>query len=222
MLYFTAVVWRLRSLAHDEVLDVGCGLGGSAIFWAQEFASNVTAVTIAPSHVDLVQTFAAQAGVQSRVHPYLCDALAVPGQRRFDVVMAIDSSCHLPRQAWFRRVAALLRKGGRIFVADCFLERSEYRAPFDSYWCAQIGTMTEYRDAARDAGFREESLEDISHRTVHFWEVTLALIRAEMRNDGPRRSAPTKFEESLAAHALMRRGLGDGGLRYGLMSFAMR
>lgn len=220
MLYYTAGVWRLKSVPHDHLLDVGCGLGGSAIFWAQEFGSSVAAVTVAPSHVALVAAFAAQAGVESLVNPFVCDALQVPGENRFDAAMAIDSSCHLPRQAWFRRVAALLRKGGHVFIADCFFDRSEYQAPFNHHWCAQIGTVTEYLDSAHDAGFREQSIEDISHRTIHFWELTAALIQAEAREKGPRFLEPTKFEESLAVHALMRRGLVEGGLRYMLMSFS--
>lgn len=219
MLYYTAGAWRLKSVPHHHLLDVGCGLGGSAIFWAQEFGSNVTAVTIAPSHVNLVEAFASQAGVESLVHPFVCDALQVPGENRFDAAMAIDSSCHLPRQAWFRRVAALLRKGGHVFIADCFLARSEYQAPFNRHWCAQIGTVTEYLDAAREAGFREESVEDISRPTIHFWELTAALIQAEAQEDGPSPLEPAKLAESLAMHALMRRGLVEGSLRYMLLSF---
>jgi tocopherol O-methyltransferase len=220
MLDYMAGAWRMRSIAHVEVLDVGCGLGGGAVFWAQEFGSNVTAVTIAPSHVGLVTGFAAQAGVESKVRVLLCDALEVPGERRFDVAVAIDSTCHFPRRAWFRRVAGLLRSGGRVLVGDWFLGRSRYPEKINHHWCVEIGTIEEYLSAARDAGLTEISLEDISHRTVRFWDTTLALIKAESLETGLSAIELAKFEESRAVHALMRQGFAEGELRYMLMSFS--
>ena len=219
MLEHAADAWRLKSVAFRDVLDVGCGLGGGAIFWAQEFGSDVTAITVAPSHVDLAATFAAQAGVESLVHPLLCDALGVAGWSRFDAIIAIDSSCHLDRQAWFRRVAGLLRKGGHVFIADCFVDQEAYRAPFDRYWCARIGAVEEYLDAARGAGLILERSEDVSRLVANFWATTMALIRVEAQdaNASPRESL--RASESLRVHSLMRSGLLDGGFRHMLMSF---
>ena len=104
-----AGAWQARTNLRGDVLDVGCGLGGGAIFWAQEFGANVTAVTIAPSHIKLVADFAAQAGVKSRVRPLLSDALAVPGEGCYDAAVAIDSSSSFPRGPWFDRLATVLR-----------------------------------------------------------------------------------------------------------------
>ena len=212
-------IWQLRNIAFRDLLDVGCGLGGGAIFWAQEFGSDVTAITIAPSHLNLVAAFAAQAGVSSKVHPFLCDALEVPGTDRFDAIIAIDSSCHLERRAWFRRMAALLRKGGHLFIADCFVDQEAYRAPFDRYWCARIGAVEEYQAAARGAGLILERSDDVSRLVANFWATTMALIRVEAQdaNASPRESL--RARESLRVHSLMRSGLLDGGFRHMLMSF---
>jgi cyclopropane fatty-acyl-phospholipid synthase-like methyltransferase len=210
--------WQLRRVAFRDVLDVGCGLGGGAIFWAQEFGSDVTAITIAPSHVNLVAIFADQAGVGSQVHPLLCDALEFSGESRFDAIIAIDSSCHLDRRAWFRRVAGLLREGGHLLIADCFLQHPEFKEPFDQYWCAHIGTIEEYLTAAREAQLTLKMFEDASQRAAHFWTMTLALIRAESHENRVVCSA-ARLSESLQIHTLMRQGHLDGGLRYALMSF---
>lgn len=219
MLKDAADAWQLRSVAFRDVLDVGCGLGGGAIFWAQEFGSDVTAITIAPSHVNLVATFAAEAGVGSRVHPLLCNALGVTGERRFDAIIAIDSSCHLDRRAWFRRVAGLLRKGGHLFLADCFVEQEAYRVPFDRYWRARIGAVEEYLAVAREAGLIFERGEEVSQLVANFWTMTTALIRLEAQETDAGPAESLKARESLRVHSLMRRGLLDGGLRHVLMSF---
>jgi tocopherol O-methyltransferase len=220
MLHYAADVWQARSILCGDVVDVGCGLGGGALFWAQEFGAQVTAVTCVPSHIEWVARFAAQAGVASLVRPLLCDALEIPGQSCFDAAIAVDSCCHMPRRPLFRRLARLLRPGGHLLVTDCFLVRPEYRDLFDRHWHVRIGTMEEYRTAALEAGLREESVEEISNRVVAFWAMTLALIRAEMRDKSLTDSEAAKFTEALQAHALVLHGLGDGGYRYALMNFS--
>jgi SAM-dependent methyltransferase len=219
VLHHAAEFWRLKEVAFSEVLEAGCGLGGGAIFWAQEFGAHVTAATIAPSHVELVAKFAEQAGVAALVKPILCDALAVPGDNCFDAVLALDSSDSFPRAPWFGRLGALLRPRGHVFIYDCFLERPEYAEPINRHWCAQIGTLDEYSTAARDAGFRLDRYDDVSHKTREFWSLTMALAEAEMREEAPTSSERARLKESLQVHSLVRQGLYDGGLRYALVSF---
>lgn len=219
VLYYASDFWELRRVSFRDVLDVGCGLGGGAIFWAQEFGATVTAATIAPSHIGLVREFAAQAGVAKRVLPMLCDALSVPGDGCFDAALALDSSDTFPRAPWFRRLARLIRPRGHVFIYDCFLENPEYADPINRHWCAMIGTFDEYANAAGAAGFSLEMFEDVSYRTREFWTLTIALYEAERREGllGPWDQA--RFEEAREVHALMQRGLSDGGLRYALVSF---
>lgn len=47
-----------------------------------------------------------------------------------------------------------------------------------------------------------------------------ALIQAEAQEKELSRADEAKFAASLSAHALVRQGLADGGLRYALMSFS--
>jgi tocopherol O-methyltransferase len=219
MLRYGAEAWQIPAIRFADVLDVGCGLGGGAIFWAQKFASKVTAVTIAPSHIELVRMFAAEAGVGSRVQALLCDALAVPGSNCFDAAVAIDSSSSFPRAPWFERLSRLLRPGGHVFIFDCFLVRPEYEEPFNRHWCAQIGTMEEYLTAARQAGFLLKRIEDVSPLAVHFWTATLAFMEAETQTKSLSKLETGKLEESSRIHALVRQGLREGGLRHTLMAF---
>lgn len=220
MLDYATDAWRLRSITFADVLDVGCGLGGSAIYWAQQFGARVTAITIAPSHIELIARFARLAGVESCVLPLLCDAREVPGRHRFDVAIAIESSCLFPRRPWFRRLARVLRPAGCIFIFDCFVERPEYEMPFNRHWCAQIGNFDEYLIAARDAGFELNTIEDTSLRTARFWATSHALIHAEASESKVDPFKVVTLDGSLRTHALMQRGLLDGGLRQLMLSFS--
>jgi tocopherol O-methyltransferase len=219
MLRYASDLWQLRRAEFRDLLDVGCGLGGSAIFWAQEFGARVTAITIAPSHVEIVARFARQAGVESRVIPLLCEASSVPGEACFDAAIAIESSCLFPRRPWFRSLARLLRPFGRVFISDCFLRRSAYEYPFNHHWCAQIGTIEEYLDVAQECGFTLRTFEDVSIQAATFWATTLALIRTEGRDSNPDSAHLRNIDESLRTHAIMREGLVEGGFCHGLLSF---
>lgn len=222
MLYHAAEFWQARDSLCGDVVDVGCGLGGGALFWAQEFGAEVTAVTCVPSHVEWVARFAEQAGVAAKVRPLLCDALEIPGENCFDAAVAVDSCCHMPRMALFDRLARLLRPNGRVFVTDCFLARPEYAALFGRHWHVRIGIMEEYRTAACQAGLREESIDEISERVEYFWAMTHALIQAETQEKTLTTGENAKLAEALQAHALVRRGLCDGGYRYALMVFSKK
>jgi cyclopropane fatty-acyl-phospholipid synthase-like methyltransferase len=219
ILHYASEVWGSSASLRGEILDVGCGLGGGSIFLAQEFGAQVTAVTCVPSHADWVARFAAHAGVETRVFPVVCDALEVHGENRFDAAVAVDSSCYLPRKKWFQRLATLLRPGGRVFIMDCFLGHPQYQEQFDRYWRTRVGSVEEYLVAAAQAGLEAESVEDISHRTRHFWTTTLKLIQAEGKDVQLNSTEAIRYDASLRAHSLVRQGLSDKGLRYALISF---
>lgn len=218
MLREAAEVWDASQSLSGEILDVGCGLGGGSIFWAQEFGARVTAATCVPSHADHVARFAAEAGVGQQIEPLVCDATEVPGENRFDAAVAVDATGYLPRQDWLNRMASLLRPGGSVFIIDCFLEDPKYAGLFNSHWRTGIGTLDEYFAAAGASGLKTASVVDVTDRTVHFWTTTLALIDSESASadDGAR----GRYTESFKAHRLVRDGLCDGGLRYAMLGFA--
>lgn len=220
MLRHAAEVWDASEHLSGEILDVGCGLGGGSIFWAQEFGAQVTAVTCVPSHAGWVSQFANEAGVGPRIEPLVCDATEVPGENRFDAAVAVDSSGYLPRRDWLNRMASLLRPGGSVFIIDCFLEDLKYADPFNSHWHTRIGTLDEYIAAAHDSGLKTGSVVDVTDRTVHFWTTTLALIDAESASaEGV---AAGCYAASFKAHHHVRDGLSDGGLRYAMLGFSKR
>jgi cyclopropane fatty-acyl-phospholipid synthase-like methyltransferase len=223
MLVHAAEVWRAASNLSGEVLDVGCGLGGGSLFWAQEFGARVTAVTCVPAHAKLVEQFADRIGMGSRVRPLVSDVLKVEGRNCFDAAVSVDASCHLPRLEWFRRLFTLLRSGGWVFISDCFLGRredQEYEDSFNDYWHTQIGTIAEYHAAAHEAGLQPNAVEDLSSRVADFFSVTRALIQIEAREAGDNTAEAARCAASLREHTIMRQGLREHAYIYAQMSFS--
>jgi cyclopropane fatty-acyl-phospholipid synthase-like methyltransferase len=177
LLQEAAHFWEAEKNLKRDVLDVGCGLGGSSIYFAQKYGANVHALTNVPGHIRLIEKFAEQTGLDHKIEPMLGDACSVPGEKIYDAVVAIESSCYLDRYAWFQHLDNRIRKGGRVFIADCFTVSDEIRKPFDAYWLTQIGALSEYVASSELANFKIEGLKDITSETANFWKLSMVYSR---------------------------------------------
>lgn len=61
--------WGAYSTPPGSVLDIGCGVGGGSLYWAQQHGATVTGLTVAADHIPVIEDFARQAGVGDRVTP---------------------------------------------------------------------------------------------------------------------------------------------------------
>jgi tocopherol O-methyltransferase len=170
MLYEAARVWNAEKYLSGTILDVGCGLGGGALFWAQEYGARVFALTNVPKHTELVARFAAQGGVADQVVPLLGDACLIPEDQIFDAAVAVQSSCYFDREVWFKCLFSRLQPSGHVFVLDIFLESENSRDMVDRYYKICIGSVNDYKQAAAAASFRFENMLDITSRCILFWE----------------------------------------------------
>lgn len=103
-----------------RVLDAGCGVGGSAIWLAQNRGARVTGVTLVERQVELARRFAEERGVVESVD-FLCRDMLDTGfsEGTFDVVWNLESLCHaVDIDAYFEHVNYLLRDGGYFVCTD--------------------------------------------------------------------------------------------------------
>ncbi|MGD2201264.1 MAG: methyltransferase domain-containing protein [Candidatus Bathyarchaeota archaeon] len=190
LLFEATKFWDVERILGGVVLDVGCGLGGSSIFLAEEFGSKVYALTNVPDHIKLIRRFSIEAGVADSVTPLFGDALNVPGDHVFDVAVAVESSCYLDREAWFSHLSERITGGGYVFIADCFAVDDRVRTPFNEYWLTDLGTLDEYLSSAKKAGFREIGVLDITVETSGFWGLSIEYsnqVQKTLAEDDPER-----------------------------------
>lgn len=64
-----AATWSAADHPPATLLDIGCGLGGGSIYWAQEHGSTVTGLTITADHIPVMDHLVRRAGVRDRVTP---------------------------------------------------------------------------------------------------------------------------------------------------------
>jgi len=164
------LVQRAGIRGGEQVLDAGCGVGGSAIYLAKHHRCRVTGITLVPGQVDRAFANAQRRGVGALVSFQERDYLRTgysPGS--FDVVWGIESVCYAEDKADFLREAfRLLRPGGRVVVADFFRSRERYDArdeellrKWEACWAVPeyaVGSVFECK--AREVGLDKVWLSD--------------------------------------------------------------
>lgn len=153
--------------SNDRVLDAGCGMGGSAIYLAGRFGCRVTGITLSQKQVDFASRHAQLKGVGHLTTFQKMDYLRTGfPDNSFDVVWAVESVCHARDKAAFtKEVHRILKKGGRLVVADGFAARNHYNDIEQSLmarwlcgWCVNpLVTVHEFMGCLQRTGFRDPS-----------------------------------------------------------------
>lgn len=156
----------------ERVLDAGCGVGGSAMWLAEEYRAHVVGVTLVEDQVRRARRYAAERGLDHLVtferQDYLDTGLP---EGSFDVVWAQESLCHVPdKQLFFPEAYRLLRPGGRLAVAEYLRAPTPCSARderlldswFRGWMIPNLLTEEQLVTTAREAGFEALTVADIT------------------------------------------------------------
>jgi cyclopropane fatty-acyl-phospholipid synthase-like methyltransferase len=175
---------RMGVVQDTRVLDAGCGVGGSAIWLAQERGAQVSGITLAPNQVDLARRFAAQRGVSERVTFACMDFTKTTFARAsFDAVWNIESLCHcLDPRSYLEHVWDLLADGGRFGCVDLFLgqngDPAHARAMCDGWVLPALQSIDAIANLLQEIGFEQVRTEDLTAQVAR----SAAALRAMATN----------------------------------------
>jgi DNA-binding XRE family transcriptional regulator len=97
-------------------------------------------------------------------------------------------------------MTSLLRYGGSIFIEDYFTERQDITDLFHRHWESPLGSLEEYRVAGEKAGLQLEAVEDLTDVLAPYWDLSAALMTAEVRNRMFSAIEKEKYARSLTVH----------------------
>jgi tocopherol O-methyltransferase len=102
-----------------NILDVGCGIGGSSLYLANKYLAKVTGITLSPVQAARASARAKTAGLGDRAQFQVADAMKMPfADHSFDLVWSLESGEHMPdKQMFLRECDRVLKPGGRLIVA---------------------------------------------------------------------------------------------------------
>jgi SAM-dependent methyltransferase len=153
----------------SNVLEVGSGSGGPALFLAKETGCNVTGVDVNEFGIKNANALASEHGLSDHAKFKLIDASKpLPFERgSFDVVFSNDVMCHIPeRQNVLKEWHRVLKPGGQILFTDGLVisgivshEEIAKRSSIGLYFYLPPG---ENERMINEAGFEIVSVDDLT------------------------------------------------------------
>jgi SAM-dependent methyltransferase len=144
--------------SDQQVLDVGCGVGTSAIVIARRFGAKVTAVDISPIMLSRARSNVRRTGLAGHVAVRHGDILALDfPDNTFDRVIAEAVTMFVDRPHAARELIRVCKPGGRVLATEFFWREpptAEAREVFLGQVCPgmQVDTLEEWVHLYEDAG----------------------------------------------------------------------
>jgi len=170
--------------ATARVLDVGCGLGGTARHLAEEYQCSVIGVDLTEEYVTAGTRLTELVGLSERVELRHASALDLPFEDdRFDIVWTQHVQMNIAdKNRFFSEIARVLKPGGCFLFHDVFRDSGDapiYPVPWaDDESMSVLVTQTEARKIVEDVGLVIEIWDDKIQESVEFFKRVLARIEA--------------------------------------------
>jgi SAM-dependent methyltransferase len=188
---------RLDAAAAARVLDMGCGLSATLRSFARKLPkAELTGITRVPWQVEQATQLNRRAG---------CEGIRIVegnyersefASGAMDAAYAVESSCYARgagKRHLLKEAHRLLRPGGRLVVADGFLERGEalyglrraiFRKMCECWVIDAWGELDAFTGELRRLGFEEIEVECLQYRvapsTFHIPWVTAKFLLSEV------------------------------------------
>ncbi|QOV21951.1 methyltransferase domain-containing protein [Anabaenopsis elenkinii] len=219
-----------RVQTAENILDVGCGIGGSSLYLAGKFNAQATGITLSPVQAARAKERAQDAGLSGRTQFQVADAQAMPfPDDSFDLVWSLESGEHMPDKTQFlQECYRVLKPGGKLILVT-WCHRPTQNAPLTAdeqkhlqdiyrvYCLPYVISLPEYEAIARQLPLNHVHTADWSTAVAPFWNMVIDSAFTPQAIFGLLTSGWTTIQGALSL-GLMRDGYQRGLIRFGLLS----
>ena len=202
---------QLHVQPGSAVLDVGCGIGGTARFISSTFGCEVTGIDLTAEYVEVARSISEATHMADQLTFETGNALDMPFvDSAFDIATQLHVGMNIDdKAALFAEVHRVVRPGGRFGVYD-IMRLTDGSHVFPVPWASDetmsfVAALSDYQAALRSAGFRILASRERGQFARDFFA---ALKQHAAQTDGPSPiglhlilgdDAPTKIANMVAA-----------------------
>ena len=212
----------------NQILDIGCGIGGSSFYPTRKYKANVTGITLSPVQANRARERAFESGLDKLTHFMATDVLTTEFiKNSFDLVWALESAEHIPMKYQFLKICeSILQPGGKlIMVAWCRRpvppdlsprEDNLLKKLYRSFHLPDMISIEQYSEFASQVRFSDIHISDWTAAVLPFWP---AVIRSTIKIKslkGIIKAGRQTIRGALAMRYMIR-GQKSGLIKYGVL-----
>ncbi|KST62835.1 methyltransferase domain-containing protein [Mastigocoleus testarum] len=213
----------------ENILDVGCGIGGSSLYLAAKLCAKATGITLSPVQAKRANQRARELGFAARTNFQVADAQEMPfADNSYDLVWSLESGEHMPDKTKFiQECYRVLKPGGKLIVVT-WCHRPTDRLPLTAqeekhlaeiyrvYHLPYVISLPEYEAIARNISLNNIRTADWSQAVAPFWDLVIQSAFNPKAIFGLLTSGWDTIQAALSL-GLMSEGYKSGLIRFGLL-----
>lgn len=168
-----------------EILDAGCGVGGSARYLAKKFSANVLGVTLSNVQAEAAEKYNKAAGLENNIRIAVKDMLTLEKKDViYDLIWSLESAEHIPdKKALIKLFYSLLDVKGKCVIATWCISSSYGNLTEKQqnliqkieklYHLPPMISLHEYTVLMKESGFSNVHSADWSAAVAPFWNAVI-------------------------------------------------
>jgi len=174
------LIENLDLATNSRVLDIGCGLGGSAFVMASEFDLTVDGIDLSKNMLAIANEKLTAHGLSDRIDFEWGDCLQLDRPGYYDAAYSRDVFLHIEDKArLFSVLEKLLRPGGQLLFTDYCCGAKPWGEEFSAYVEERgyyLHTLPDYAGLISKAGFKQVEFKDLTDRFINILQSDLEKI----------------------------------------------
>jgi ubiquinone/menaquinone biosynthesis C-methylase UbiE len=169
----------------DIVLDVGCGLGGTARHLAKQYHCNVVGIDLTEEYIEVGNQLTQCVGLDNKVKLQQGSALSLPfGDEEFDVVWTEHVQMNIADKVnFYSEIARVLKPGGKFLFHDIFRGLGDsplYPAPWaEDESISFLATELEAQNTIENVGLKIDQWNTKVKESIDFFKQIFEKIETE-------------------------------------------
>lgn len=212
----------------ERILDVGCGVGGSARLLSSLFGASVLGLTLSPVQAKQAEEYTQQCKLQDKVQFRVQDIMTLTkADGHFDLIWSMESAEHIrDKKNLLELFYELLEPGGKfLMVTWChrdtppnlmIKEQKLLESIYNLYHLPPMVSVSDYQQLAQEVGFTNVKTDDWSQAVRPFWGAVIKSAFSVQGITGLLRSGWPTIKGAYAMR-FMQKGFRNGVLKYGVI-----